>query len=114
MDEFDREWLTDMLEHAGKAIRILGSQNATELAADETNLLAVSLAVQVIGEAANRVSPGTQATLPEIPWADVIGMRHRLVHGYRTRSPQVIADTVRNDLPLLVSVLKRALGEDVE
>ena len=112
MDEFDREWLKDMLEYASKAVRILGSQDAAALEADETKLLAVSLAVQVVGEAAARVSGDGRAALPQIPWTDIIGMRHRLVHGYRTRSPRVIAGTVREHLPPLISALKQALGNE--
>jgi uncharacterized protein with HEPN domain len=112
MDERDREWLKDMLEHAGKAVLILGSLDAEALAADETKLLAVSLAIQVVGEAANHVSQKTQAALPEIPWTDIIGMRHRLVHGYRTRSPQVIAETVREHLPPLITALERAVEDE--
>jgi uncharacterized protein with HEPN domain len=112
MDDFDREWLKDMLEYAGKAVRILGSEDSAALTLDETKLLAVSHAVQVVGEAANRLSRETQTALPHIPWTDIIGMRNRLVHGYRTRNPQVIVDTVREHLPPLVSALERALDED--
>lgn len=110
MEDVDREWLTDMLEYARAAVRILGSRDAVELEADETILLAVSQAILTVGEAANHVSPGGQALLSEIPWPDIIGMRHRLVHGYRTRSVQVINDTVRDHLPRLISALEQELG----
>lgn len=56
MDEVDREWLADMLEYATKAIRILGELDADALVADETSMLAVSHAIQIVGEAANHVS----------------------------------------------------------
>ena len=114
MDDLDRELLRDMLEYANKAVRILGSLDANALAADETKLLAVSHAVQVVGEAAGRVSRETQTGLTDIPWQDIVGMRHRLVHGYRARSPQVIADTIEKHLPALISTLERALGDETE
>jgi len=112
MNEFDREWLKDMLEYASKAVRVLGPANVESLAVDETKLLAVSYAIQVVGEAASRVSPEARKEFPMVPWGDVVGMRHRLVHGYRARSPQVIAETVRAHLPPLIAMLEQALGDE--
>ena len=112
MDEVDREWLADMLEYSAKAVRILGKLDAKALAADERSMLAVSHAIQVVGEAANHVSKEGQFALPDVPWADVIGMRHRLVHGYRTGSAQVIVDTVREHLPPLILRLQHALKDE--
>jgi len=112
MDDLDREWLRDMLEYASKAVRILGSLDANALAADETKLLAVSHAIQVVGEAAGRVSRETQTEIPAIPWQDIIGMRHRLVHGYRARSTAVLVETVQRHLPPLMAVLEAAHVEE--
>jgi len=111
MDEFDRAWLTDMLDHAELAVELLGARDADALEADVRTLFAVSYALQTIGEAASHVSRRCQASLPGIPWEDVIGMRHRLVHGYRTRSALVIAETVREHLPTLIATVRRALED---
>lgn len=99
MDAFDREWLSDMLEFARTTVRLLGTRDEAALASDDRTLLAVSHALQIVGEAANHVSPEAKAALVEIPWVDVVGMRHHLVHGYRTRSIQLIAHTIQEDLP---------------
>ncbi|MDQ3559003.1 MAG: DUF86 domain-containing protein [Pseudomonadota bacterium] len=114
MNEIDREWLLDMLEYAQTAIRILGKANAATLAADQTSFLAVSYAVQVIGEAANKVSPAGQAALPDVPWRDAIAMRHRLVHGYRSRSAEIMVQTIAVRLPELTAVLERILNKSVD
>ena len=45
------------------------------------NLSLVRL-IEIVGEAANRVSSEGQAQFPDIPWSQIIGMRHRLIHGY--------------------------------
>lgn len=74
-------------------------------------MLAVSHAIQIIGEAANHVSVETRTALAEIPWVDVIGMRHHLVHGYRARSVRLIAQTIQEDLPLLIAILERSLKD---
>jgi uncharacterized protein with HEPN domain len=112
MNEVDREWLTDMLEYSRKAVRHLETHDAKTLVTDDKALLAVSHAIQVVGEAANHVSEEGRRALHDIPWNDVIGMRHRLVHGYRTGSTQVIVDTVKEHLPRLILILVRALGDE--
>jgi uncharacterized protein with HEPN domain len=103
MNDVDREWLRDMLENAREAVSLLGVRDATELDADRRSLTIVTL-----GEAASHVSQQGQIELPEIPWKDIIGMRHRLVHGYRTRSTAIVVDTVHNHLPPLIAALEEA------
>ena len=112
MNEFDREWLTDMLDSAREAVWLLGARSAAELEADRRTLLAVRLPIQTIGEAAGRVSPQGQSELPEIPWNKIIGTRHRLVHGYRSISATLIVDTVRDHIPPLISSIEAARVED--
>ena len=112
MNEFDRQWLADMLESAREAISLLGARGAADLDADRRTLLSVRLAIQTIGEAATRVSPQGQAEFPKIPWSNIIGMRHRLVHGYRTISTTLIVDTVRDHLPPLIAILDAAGVEE--
>ena len=113
MNEFDRQWLTDMLESAREAVSLLGARGVVELEADRRTLLSVRLAIQTIGEAATRVSPEAQTELADIPWSKIIGMRHRLVHGYRTISTTLIIDTVRDHVPPLIAILEAAgLEED--
>jgi uncharacterized protein with HEPN domain len=108
MNEFDRQWLTDMLESARDAASLLGSRGVAELDTDRRTLLAVRLAIQTIGEAATRVSPQARADLPDVPWSDIIGMRHRLVHGYRAISTVLIVETVRGHIPPLIKILESA------
>ena len=112
MHELDREWLTDMLESAREAVSLLGALDAAELDADRRTLLSVRLAIQTIGEAATRVSARRQAEFPQIPWSNIIGMRHRLVHGYRTISTTLIVDTVRVHQPPLIAILEAAGVEE--
>ena len=109
--DIDRELLLDMLEYAEKAVRILGSSNAAALERDETAFLAGSYAVQIVGEAANKVSNTGKAALPEQEWRGAIAMRHKLVHGYRARQAVVLVDTVREDFPPLIARLRAVLNE---
>jgi uncharacterized protein with HEPN domain len=111
MNEFDREWLMDMLEYSNAAMRMLGSADVAALERDEKTFLAVCHAVQTVGKAASKVSPEGRAALAEVQWQQIIGMRHRLVHAYRGRSVEVIVQTVTEDLPVLATVLERALRD---
>ena len=63
-------------------------------------------AVEIIGEAASRLSAETKEELPEITWGKVIGMRHRLVHGYFAVDYDIVWDVVQNHLPKLISQLE--------
>ena len=112
MDERDRERLADMLRYAETAVRILGRLDADGLSASEEKFLAAVRCLQNIGEAARKVSDATRSDLPAIPWRRVIGMRHRLVHGYEDIRVEIIVQTIREDLPELVSTIRSALRDN--
>ena len=61
--------------------------------------------IEIIGEAASRVSPELRQTLPSIPWADIVGMRNRLIHAYF----DILWDTVSSALDPLILQLEAAL-----
>ncbi|MBP9842217.1 MAG: DUF86 domain-containing protein, partial [Simkaniaceae bacterium] len=60
-------------------------------------------------EAANAVSPQSQAKILDIPWREVIGMRNQLIHGYFDISSQIIWSTVTKDIPKLIIALEKIL-----
>ncbi len=101
----------DMLDTAQAAIRVLGDHTADELESTEVLSLAVPHAVEIVGEAASRVSRPYREAHPEIVWRAVTGMRHRIVHDYFAVDYQRRWDTVHNDLPLLIAQLERILGD---
>lgn len=73
---------------------------------------AVVRQITIIGEAANRVSRAFQAAHPAIAWSNIIGMRHRLVHGYdEVRLDQVWA-VVQTHLPALAATLRPLIPPD--
>lgn len=63
--------------------------------------------IQVIGEAANSISPAFQQQHGEIPWKDIIAMRHLLVHQYFGIDLDEVWNTVQHDLPLLKQEISR-------
>ena len=107
----DRASLVDMLNHAEEAVVLLGEASLNDLAEDRVMELALRKLVEIVGEAANRVSRETQQCYQEILWPQIIGMRNRLVHGYDDISLKRLRDTINDDLPPLIEQLKAIVGE---
>jgi uncharacterized protein with HEPN domain len=83
-----------------------GIFHATAYDADENLRLALIHLVQVIGEAARQVSREFTATHPEIPWENIVGMRHKVVHDYLGADEDIVWQVVTEDLPKLVQALE--------
>ena len=111
MDTADRDLIEEMLQYARLAIGFLGSSEPAALESDQKAYLAIRHALGIVGEAANQVSASTRAELSDVPWRDVISMRHRLYHGYRYVEADIIVSTVRDHLPFLVATLEDALKD---
>ncbi len=112
MDTGVRLRLEDMLSYAKLAVSILGAADAVGLARNDEKRLAVARAVEIVGEAANAIDPSQRQLMLALPWARMIGMRHRLVHGYGSVDLQILVDTVANHLPRLIAEIERILNTD--
>ncbi len=73
------------------------------------NLSLVRL-LEIVGEAAGRVSKEEQDRYPMIPWAEIVSLRNRLIHGYDRVDFDVLWEIVRNDLPPLSKSLADILA----
>jgi uncharacterized protein with HEPN domain len=71
-----------MLDAAREAITFGAGRTRDDLKRDRVLTLALVKCTEIIGEAAAKVTPETQAKYPEIPWIDIIGMRNRLILAY--------------------------------
>jgi len=105
----DLVYLQHMRDHALEAMEILGTTPRDQLGTARVLQLALLHLVEIVGEAARQVSPGTQSKLTAIPWRDLIGMRNRIIHGYNTVKINMLWDTVVEDLPALCNVLDQYL-----
>lgn len=112
MPRDDRVYLVHMLETARKASAKVAALDHDQFLADENLHLACTHLVQVLGEAASRVSGETRARYPAIPWRQVIGMRHRVVHDYLAVDLEIVWAVVSGDLPALIDELERAAQAD--
>ena len=107
MSNADLRFITDMLRYARIAHGKIAGVTRDHFEADDTLQFALAYLILVVGEAASRLSREAQAQLPDLPWSDMIGMRHRLVHGYGAVSRTVVWDVATNDLPDLITALEK-------
>ena len=94
-----------MIEAAESALRFVAGRQRADLDNDEMLRFALVQAVQIIGEAASKISPETRAAIP-LPWNDIMFMRNRLVHAYFDINHEVVWKTVTEDIPPLLSILR--------
>jgi uncharacterized protein with HEPN domain len=80
--EQDGALLLDMLIAARDARAFTEGLDETAFVASRLHQNAVIRSLEIIGEAAGKVSPAFRETQSAIPWREITGMRHRLIHGY--------------------------------
>ena len=105
----DTVLLRDMLDCARTAVAAVAGKTRTDLSNDAVLTAALERFIEVIGEAASKVSASTRGELASVPWHEIIGMRNRLVHGYASVDLDVVWAVVTKDLPGLVADLDAAL-----
>ena len=101
----DEVRLRHMLDAASEAVGFAQGRTRADLNKDSMLVLALIKDIEVVGEAAYQISTVTREELPDIPWDDIIGMRHRLVHAYFDINLDILWQTVQHDLPALISLL---------
>jgi uncharacterized protein with HEPN domain len=107
MPKDDRVYLAHMLDMVRKAVAKTRELTRSDYDQDENLRLALVHLIQVIGEAARHVAPEIQLQHPEIPWANIVGMRHKVVHDYLDVDEDIIWAVVTSDLPPLLANLER-------
>jgi uncharacterized protein with HEPN domain len=108
----DNAYLLDMLIAARKAIVFTEGCTAESFGRNELVQNAVVRVLQVLGEAARRLSPSFKLEHSEIPWTEIAGLRNRLVHDYMNVDLEVVWGVVQNDLARLVQQLESLVPRD--
>lgn len=103
--------LRHMLDAAREAIGFAVGCTREDLENDRQLILALVKAVEIIGEAAFQLSEETKRQVQGVPWDDVIGMPHRLVHAYFDIDLDTLWRTVQDDLPPLIVELEKGLSD---
>lgn len=98
-----------MLDYGQEALALTRGKQQADLESDRVLALALTRLLEIVGEAANRTSPKTQEQHPQIPWRQIAGLRHRLVHGYDAVDLDILWDIIEHDLPPLLTALNDIL-----
>jgi uncharacterized protein with HEPN domain len=107
--ERDPAHLWDMLQAARGIVASVRDLTLDRYAADENLRLAVERRIEIIGEAARRVSEELKRAHPEIPWQRIVGQRNVLIHEYDEIDDERIWNLAIRDIPHLIAALEPLL-----
>jgi uncharacterized protein with HEPN domain len=102
----DPERIRHMVEYIEAAMQFTQGRTRADLDTDAMLMFALLRAIEVVGEAARNVSEAMRATMPGIPWRDIVGMRNRVVHAYFDVDRDILWTTATEALPALLAQLK--------
>jgi uncharacterized protein with HEPN domain len=108
----DRPRLRHMLDHASEAIEMVRKRKRPDIDTDRQLNLALVRLLEIIGEAAGRVSAETRERYPDIPWHEIVSLRNRLIHGYDQVDFDILWEIVQGDLPPLVARLEQVVADE--
>ena len=97
--------LRQMRDHAHEVAELMRGRSRSDLDSDRLLALAVVRLLEIIGEAAARVPDEERSRRPGVPWASIVGLRNRLIHGYDDVDHDIVWKIVTTDIPSLVSRL---------
>ena len=112
MQKDDLIRLRHMLEAAREVVSF--SQNETRDSLDIKRMLTLSIVkdLEIIGEAASKVTKKCREETPQIPWQNIVSMRNRLIHAYFDINLDIVWTTVIEDLPPLISELEEIVESE--
>jgi len=98
----DDAYLLDILDAAKLAATYVSTKSKETFLRDTQCQDAVIRRLEIIGEAARRISRETRARLPGLPWSALINMRNLMIHEYDHVDLAVVWDTIQNHLPAII------------
>lgn len=105
-NERDAAYLWDMLDSARMLEQLISGLEFPQYSTDRKTQLAVERSLEIIGEAAGKVSAEFRDAHPEISWRQIIGQRNVLIHEYGEIKQERIWKVVRENVPQLIEQLK--------
>ena len=105
----DSVYLGHMLDTAQDVQALMEGVTRQQFDQDQKLRWALVHLIQTIGEAARRVSAATRASAAGIPWKQIIGMRHHVVHDYLFVDYDVVWNTATHDIQPLINSLQQLL-----
>jgi len=109
VEDRDAAYLWDMLESAQLIRRFIGEKNLDEYLRDKMLQSAVERKVEIIGEAARKISDAFKKSHPEIPWKSIIAQRNVMVHDYGEIKQDRVWVVATKHVPRLISQINPLL-----
>lgn len=104
--------LRHMLDHAREASTFVEGKRREDLDGDRMRTLALVRLLEIVGEAAGRVPEDVRAAHPQVPWAQIVALRNRLIHGYDSVDLDILWQILTRDLPPLIAGLEAILASE--
>ena len=104
--------LFHMRDAACEALSFIEGKSRTDLNTNRMLVLSLVKDIEIIGEAAVKISKETVGQLSQIPWAEIIGMRNRLIHAYFEVDLDVLWKTAIEDVPSLIEELRKVIPSE--
>ncbi|ARN56947.1 DUF86 domain-containing protein [Sedimentisphaera salicampi] len=108
----DQMRLKHMLESCKEAENLASNKNREDIFKERILELALTRLVEIIGEAATKISENTKMKYSKIQWKEIIGLRNRLFHGYDSVDLDILWDIIEFDLPVLVKELQKIIPDN--
>ncbi|MBN2377161.1 MAG: DUF86 domain-containing protein [Sedimentisphaerales bacterium] len=106
----DGNRLYHMLEAAREAAGYAEGRKRGDLQTDRPLTHSLVRCLEIVGEAASKVTTECRKSLPQIQWEDMIGMRNRLIHAYFDVNLDIVWKTVKDELPPLIAELETIIN----
>lgn len=103
--------LRDMLTFSRRAVAAAADRNRSELDSDVVLAAALERFIEVVGEAASKVSASTKEGASDIPWQNVIDLRNELFYGDTSVDNDIVWNVASNDLREMISTLEAMLAD---
>ena len=112
MSKTDQVRLHHMLDAAQAAASFVEGRSRANLETDLMFAFALVRAIEIVGEAASRISKEEQQRYSQIPWKNITGMRNKIIHDYFDIDYDVVWETVQVRIPELIAELKKIVPEN--
>lgn len=106
----DEALFVDILLAARQAREFSRGVSLDDFLEDRMLQLAIEKLIEIMGEAASRMTPGALALFPSVPWRDIVGMRHRMVHDYAHVNLVKVWEVLDQDLEPLIAVIEAVVA----
>ena len=108
----DKVRIQHMIEGVEEALSFSSDVTENDFFKNRMLILSVIKDIEIIGEAASKISEETRSKFLQIPWKDIIGMRNRLIHGYFDVDIKLVWNTLKYNLPSLLKNLNEILQKE--